>query len=168
MEGIDFKNMDNKTKAQVAVTSVLVLVFVFVLGNSIKTIISKGKKTNTPSSYVSPDAFKEIVKRDMQDAKQITVANGSELYKAVKEESEKQDWGRDPFSKRAALSGGPVSISGLKLEGILYHYGKNPSALINGEVVSEGDMIGGIKIVEIRKDAVIVNDGKEDYKLSLW
>ena len=167
MEMIDLKNLDNKSKIQLGVTSLLILVFVFIMGKSIKTIISKTRKPKGNSSYITPGAFKEIMKRDMQAAG-AEKPDSSQAYENVIKEEEGISWGRDPFSKRSALEGGPVSVSGLKLEGILWHHDAEPNAIINGEVLSAGDNIGGLKVVEIQKDAVIVNDGEKNYKLTLW
>ena len=163
----DFNNLDSKTKIEIVVTSVMVLALIVILANSIK-VIFKSKNLAKPASYVSAEAFKEIIKRDATAAVDMNQEIGLDRYqKAIKDE-DSIPWGRDPFSKKAAIAGGDLAISDLKLEGILFHYGNVPRAIINGELVGEGDRIGSITVVKISKDDVIVTDGDKDYKLQLW
>jgi type II secretory pathway component PulC len=51
------------------------------------------------------------------------------------------------FSCRALVSNEQV-----KLTGILYS--DNPSAIVDGEIVKEGDMINGAKVIKIHRDKV--------------
>jgi hypothetical protein len=69
------------------------------------------------------------------------------------------EWGRDPFSKpfegnanaSVAVSRGPER----KLTGIIY--GKSDRiAIINGEMVKEGSMVGDQKLMTIRKRSIVL------------
>ena len=52
-----------------------------------------------------------------------------------------------------ALHRAVVSQKNVALTGILYSE-DNPSAIIGGAIVKEGDMIGDVKVVKIRKNIV--------------
>lgn len=61
-----------------------------------------------------------------------------------------------------ALARGP--LFGLHIQGILWDPEK-PIALINGEEVVPGSQIGGVKIVRIRNDQIIVEKDGLEYTL---
>jgi len=166
MEKIDLKNLDNKSKVQIAVTSVLVVAFIIILINSISTILRK--RYPPKPAPISPGTFKEIVKRDIGMASKMADIQESYEYTDPMKSQEDEPWGRDPFSEEAALKGSELAVSDLKLEGILCHHGKAPTAIINGEIVGKGDKIGGTTVVSIDKDSIIVSDGSKNYKLNLW
>ena len=72
-------------------------------------------------------------------------------------------WGRNPFvPKQAPIAPGAE----LSLDGIMWHEA-NPKAMINGIIVGVGDKIGPNKIVSIKKDRVLLNDGIEDFAIRL-
>ena len=120
MEMIDFKNLDNKQKTQIAITAFLVITLIFIIGNSIKTITSSEKGVKE-SKIITPDKFKEIISSTKDKS---SVASSEDIpsnkYKKEIESIEAAGWGRDPFSKRGALLGGGEFISNFKLEGILW------------------------------------------------
>jgi len=165
METIDFKNLDKKAKTEIVVTSVMVLAFVFILVNNLKTIAKKRKSVQP--ARISTAALQEIARRDASvpaAVGEIELGRKDEIEKLTKD----VPWGRDPFSEKEAFLGGDIAVSDLKLEGILWHHGSQPNALINGEIVSKGDKIGNVEVLVIEKDTVIVTDGKKNYKLQLW
>ncbi|MFH1856299.1 MAG: hypothetical protein ABH836_03590 [Candidatus Omnitrophota bacterium] len=49
-----------------------------------------------------------------------------------------------------------TSVSDIKLEGIVWDTGGKSLAIINGDMVQEGDLIGGNKIEKIFPDRVII------------
>ena len=72
-------------------------------------------------------------------------------------------WGRDPFTiSRVSAPAAP----GLQLGGIVYDI-KDSYALINDEVLHTGDEVSGNKVIEIKQDRVILNDGIKDFELKL-
>lgn len=81
---------------------------------------------------------------------------------------------RDPFVRPGAhsstnsLSGREESFnqSDLELRGILWH-NKFPSAVISGEVVQVGNMLGRFRVKRILKKQVILFSGKEKIVLHL-
>ena len=166
MEIVDFKNLDNKQKAQIAVTAFLIIAFIFIMGNSIKNIISPGTGSKE-SKIITPDKFKEIISSTKDKSSVTSDDIASIKYKEEIASIEATDWGRDPFSKRIALLGGSEFISDFRLEGILWDDNAKPTAIVNGKIVREGDKIDSAKIVQIQKDSVIINDGSKDYRLHL-
>lgn len=69
-----------------------------------------------------------------------------------------RDWGRDPFSRPFEGKTSPAASSvvrGSGLTGIIY--GRNARiAIIDGETYREGSMVGGRKMVDIRKRSVVL------------
>ena len=67
-----------------------------------------------------------------------------------------------PAVKGAAVSCKTVvSNKQLKLTGILYS--DDPSAIVNGEIVKEGDMINGAKVIKIYRDKVEFEEDGEKW-----
>ena len=56
--------------------------------------------------------------------------------------------------------------SSLSLNGIIWDK-KNPKAMLGDAFVKKGDTVGGNKVVDIKKDRVILNDGSKDFELNL-
>ncbi len=81
------------------------------------------------------------------------------------------DWGENPFmaNRQPAASGSASAAemeSDLVLNGILWD-SKNPSAVVNNQVVGVGDPLGPWKVVEILKDRVILSDGASTQTLTV-
>lgn len=81
---------------------------------------------------------------------------------------------RDPFVPLVSEGGVYISdaygISGIKdirLEGIVWDEAKGSIAIINGEIVREGQKIGAAEILRIEKDTVIFNIDGEETRLNL-
>ena len=72
-------------------------------------------------------------------------------------------WGRNPFVPKAAPE---IKGSDIILDGIMWDK-ENPKAIINNAIVGIGDEIKGNRIIEIEKESVTLNDGTEDFTLSL-
>jgi hypothetical protein len=73
---------------------------------------------------------------------------------------------RDPFVPLAAGTAEDGRSSGLSLEGIIYDPPMNSVVVIGAHPYKVGDEIQDGKIVEIRRDRVIVDIGNE--KKTLW
>lgn len=76
---------------------------------------------------------------------------------------------RDPFIPLVGKGRGPLytkvavdSEEGIYLEGIVWDPGGVSVAIINGEIVTEGGLVGDFKVKKIRREGVIlVKDGEE-------
>jgi len=64
---------------------------------------------------------------------------------------------RDVFLPKSAQSG---------LVGIIWDK-TSPKAMIGDNIVGIGDMVDGSRVVDIKEDSVILNDGSKDYELKL-
>jgi len=103
----------------------------------------------------------------------ICVIVGSEIF--AEEEFRYNPKGkRDPFIPLISESGGYASdayeasaAEDIRLEGIVWDEVKGSIAIINGEIVKEGDAMGSIKILKINKDSVIFDVGGENVKIGL-
>lgn len=165
MKKLDLKNLDKKTKIEIAITSVMVIALVIILGNSIKTIL-RAKRTVKPPP-IAPVALMEIARRDISIS-----ARSEQIEKAYREAETRRaekdiPWGRDPFDMKISLPESDWGVAGIKLEGIMWDE-KEPYAIINGEVVKKGDKLGKNTVIQIEKDAVIISDGTKGYRLRVW
>lgn len=96
--------------------------------------------------------------------------SGLEAMLELQEERAAGDWGRDPFRGRPAEEEEPETapepgereeVSGLILRGIASMNGAK-QALIGAEVLSEGEMVQGYKVVAIEESRVIlIKEGRE-------
>lgn len=72
---------------------------------------------------------------------------------------------KDPF-KRLELTDFPLEFSDLVLSGIIFEE-EMPTALINGQILKEGDRISVFRVEEIRRNSVILTSGDDQYTLRL-
>ena len=59
----------------------------------------------------------------------------------------------------------PTGVAGLALQGIVYEKGGASYALINGEVVREGEEVEGVKVLKIDADAVTIQAEEQTHRL---
>lgn len=86
-----------------------------------------------------------------------------EQRRGLKKRSNYKNWGRNPF----IITKTPVSDSSrLSIGGIVYDE-KDICALVNDQVVRAGDEVNGNRVVDIKPDRVILNDGNKDIELKL-
>lgn len=142
--------LQKKDKIQIGITTSLVVVLLFVLGG----IGRQGKRSRSHGKgpvfpIVQPIALKE-------NRNQGTI-------RALKEETKKMGVPRDPFSRQIVSA---VTARGLSLSGIAWDQ-EDPTAIIDSRIVRVGDEIGGYVVTEIRKDAVVLNNGTENLELKL-
>lgn len=91
------------------------------------------------------------------------LAGSLEQRRGQRKRSTYKNWGRTPF----IITKTPVSDSSrLSIGGIVYDE-KDICALINDQVVHVGDQVNENRVVDIRRDRVILNDGKKDFELKL-
>ncbi|NQT06641.1 MAG: hypothetical protein HQ575_03775 [Candidatus Omnitrophica bacterium] len=96
----------------------------------------------------------------------------AEIVNAAKERIQKKrsavrtnfvGWRRNPFVPEIKLKEDVITLT---LNGILWDE-IMPRAIINSDVVDIGDVIEGNRIVAINHNNVILNDGTEDFTLTL-
>ena len=126
----------------------LIVIMLFVWMRSCAIVLKKGRlKSSTP------------VKLSLQQAEPQSKAV---LEPRTRPRSQFKEWGRSPFVLQKSKKYG----SGLILGGILWDK-DNPQAIINNQVVGLNDELEGYKIIEIRKDRVILSDGANKIELKL-
>ena len=81
---------------------------------------------------------------------------------------------RDPFVPLVSKDGVYVSdvygvrgIKDIRLEGIVWDKTKGSIAIINGEIIKQGQEIGSLKVLKIEKDAVIFDVNGEEVRIEL-
>lgn len=74
----------------------------------------------------------------------------------------------DPFDANIATDGSlqAGTDADFALEGIFWDE-ENPTAIIDGKAVHKNEKIGSCRIVDIKQNSVIVNDGSKDIELKL-
>lgn len=111
-------------------------------------------------------------KRPDSSLKPVRVIRGAEIQPAVpralgppakrRAKSAKYvNWGRNPFVPK-----GTERDTGLVLYGIMWEE-RWPKAMINGNIVGIGNRIGKNKVVDIKRESVILNDGTKNIILKL-
>jgi len=165
MKKIDIKNLDKKSRMEILATSALVIVFIIILGNSLKSISRPGRPAVVLPQAAKAD-FKEVVGKKSAITSEIKSQEGH--CEVTEEGGSGSDlpWGRDPFIAVDPSQAGNLAVSDLKLEGILWD-DKEPHAIINGTIFAKGNRIGKMTIVQISEDAVMVTDGNKQYRLEL-
>ena len=81
---------------------------------------------------------------------------------------------RDPFvplvSERGLYTSDAYGIGGIgdiRLEGIVWDDAEVSIAIVNGEIVEEGQEIGSVKVLKIEKDAVVFEVEREEVRIEL-
>lgn len=79
---------------------------------------------------------------------------------------------RDPFVPLVSKDGVYVSdvygirgIKDIRLEGIVWEKTKGSIAIINGEIIKEGQEIGSLKVLKIERDAVIFDVNGDEVRI---
>jgi len=136
----------DKKRLEIIITVILGIIFLVVSINAVLVAIKKTKQRNAAQVFFP---------------RSIPIAVKSPLTEVPEN---KPSWVRDPFSGKLYSSTSEIE---LHLEGILWDPEK-PAAIINGEVVKIGDKLtNGSRIITIKQNAVIVNDGERNIEIKL-
>ena len=140
--------MLKKELVQLGVTGVLVIVLIFALGNAAKkTSMRKSKNVSSKAKAVAAVLASSAEK---------PVNKG--LYDLLEQQAQLIELKRDPFTAAPIFSERTLQ-AGVDLTGILWDKDR-PLAIIDGEIVKKGAYVGDKTIVDIKKDRVILSDGK--------
>lgn len=137
-----------KKKIEIIATLILSLIFILALANSWGAI---RKKTGTNAAVTLARSFAGL----SEPAPQADSAKAGQ---------ENLQWVRCPFSGK--VYSGEEKSGDLKLIGIVWDK-FDPWAIINGNIVKPGAQIGRNKVIQIKEDRVILNNGVEDFELRL-
>ncbi|MBI4335518.1 MAG: hypothetical protein HY589_02575 [Candidatus Omnitrophica bacterium] len=133
-----------KEKVELIITLALAPVMIFIIARNITDV--KKKRDVFPRPRARPESVGTGVVPDREEPKRISSLS----------------WGRDPF----VFGGAKTAEGDLVLNGIVWDE-KNPSAIINGNIVNIGGEINGNIIVDIQRERVIVNKGGATYEMNL-
>ncbi len=141
-----------------------------VLGFAVLFIYGRNFFKSLPPSERGADDVSLEAEIDSSDI----IVSSSTLYedKGVSEERSVHGWGRDPFIEGASgnISDTDERISQRKTAKLLYGIALNENrrfAIINGQVLQEGDMIDGERVVKICREYVILEIDNKRYVLNL-
>ncbi len=147
----------NKEKNKLILAVVLVLIFIFVVINNFKP--KKVKRVQKAEEELN----KEIQKTDdKKKSGPLVLKKTTKVSKEIIEAQVKRKelaWGEDPFYNRNKRDAG--FRTGLVLTGISIGKDKKGFAIIDGEIVTVDDVIGGYSILAIEKGMVFIEKGRE-------
>lgn len=161
MKGIDLRNLDKKSKIELAITSAAVIILIIVLSNSIKSLL-RARKKPAAAPVIEAATIREMVGS-------ITIskrAHGKDAERREKILDDGRAWGRDPFLPWDFMGSLDAALFDIKLEGIMWDE-NNPNAVINGGIYEKGDNIGNMTILKIDKQSIVVSDGNKEYTIRL-
>jgi len=151
--------MRKKDLVQLGITGVLAIVLIFAISNAFK----KSQRRSLES--VKNVAFKKADAAAINSAKPLPVPESKDLYVLLEQQAKSMELRRDPFTAAPILSANSLQ-SGVNLTGILWEKAK-PLAIIDGEIVKKGERVGPKTVVDIKRDRVILSDGKVFTELKL-
>lgn len=143
---------DNKSRVKLAITAVLIIVFILIWANTIKVIQkrrpgAKRPDVSAPVSVVAP----------------APKAAEVPLVQLIDEEDDGLEWVRCPFCGKLYIDSGGGVVS---LSGILWDE-NDPKAVMNDEIVGVGDKVSKYTVISIDRNTVIISDGAKDIKILL-
>jgi hypothetical protein len=148
--------MSKKDLIQLGITGVLVVVLILAMSNaSKKAQLRKSKNALTKPVSLSAVAVNQVKSQP----------DSGNLYNSLEQQAKSIELKRDPFTAAPIVSE-KILQAGVDLTGILWDKDK-PLAIIDGNIVKKGANIGSKTVIDIKKDRVILSDGKELTELRL-
>ncbi|MCM8789998.1 MAG: hypothetical protein NC916_03160 [Candidatus Omnitrophica bacterium] len=141
--------MKKNNQIEIIITVLLVIILIIASANSFKLLKERFAKQKPSEQEVA-----------LPEVKPAQAKEGG-----APESGETFAWVRDPFSGkvyRDRTTGENI----LKLDGIIWDE-TQPLAMISGHILKPGDSVDNNKVVTIKKDRVILNDGSVDFELLL-
>ncbi len=159
----------DKERVKIIITGVLILVFIFAWGNTLKVIKKRSLTNAVPSMRKEPlngtnPGVSAII--NPLDKQVPSFTRFSEEPRTARQSPPDKGHvqGRCPFSGKTYFC--DEEIIGLKLMGIICDK-KASLAIINDNIVKVGDKIGVHTVVDIKLDRVILNNGSRNIELIL-
>ncbi|MBU1853792.1 MAG: hypothetical protein KJ957_07105 [Candidatus Omnitrophica bacterium] len=142
-----FKNLGKKERLELTITGIGIIFLIFLVIGNVQKIHKKKfliikANTEVVSSLSAPISF------DIPE---------------IEESDIKEGWGRDPFFLGPSMG---ATLEGLILNGIVWDK-DTPYAIINNNVVEVGEILGGVTIIEINQNSVVLEQEEETYTLKL-
>ncbi len=143
------KNLGKKERIELTITGIGVIFLIFLVLGNVQKIQAK-KRSMAKSGAAITSSMSVPISFEAPEIEESTI---------------KQGWGRDPFSS-GANTPEDIEFEGLVVNGIMWDK-DNPLAIINDDVVKVGDKLGDLKVVEITKTSVILEQNGERHTLGL-
>lgn len=139
------KDAESKKRIELTVTGIGVVILIFLVTSHMsKSGGSKGVSKNEVY-HTSESAMTSVTEPESWD---------------------KLRWGRDPFLLDASTNAQEEGVEDLSLNGIMPDK-QNPYAIINNEVVKLGDKVGGMTVIEINENSVVLDENGQRHTLEL-
>jgi len=159
--------MKKKDLIELSITSCLVMVLLFAVINGVKSVnrsrrlrMQAGQSVSEGSDNIKSGlSHQEIAQQASADSKDT-------LFNRLEEETKSLTLSRDPFFLGPSKVIESAELADLDLTGILWD-SKNPSAIINDTIVEVDGVINGRRVIEIKRESVILNDGTKNFELRL-
>ena len=145
-------------KKQIETIGVIVLIFILI-GTVARGILSV-KKTKAQVKQKITE-----LKNDQGTAQALPVPAPAETPQE-KTSKDSVSWEKDPFNYGREVTQTKVSGQSLKVKGVVWDE-KNPYAIVDGKIVKQGDKIGTVEIIEIRKKSVVIKEDSQMYEIFL-
>ncbi|MBL7151294.1 MAG: hypothetical protein ISS89_01710 [Candidatus Omnitrophica bacterium] len=156
--------MKKKSLIELVLTAILIVVLLFAVNNAIKRPKRSAPPAVNPGVKNIPLAADKIPKTKAAQAAMPV----KHQYQIQEEEGQKLELKRDPFAAIAPVvaKSQAAEASSITLSGILWDE-NNPLAIINNKVVKKADSVSGCRVIEIKRNSVVLNDGTRDFELKL-
>lgn len=147
----------DKNRTKIIITGVLIIIMILAWMNSLKILI---KRSNLNKAYQTTSSINKSMPSNILPvaAEEILVS------RRTFNEENNLDWKRCPFSGRNYSQ--QVSVEDLTISGIIWDE-VNPQTIINGQILSEGDSIGGFIVQKIEKQKVVLSSGTKTIELQI-
>lgn len=113
----------------------------------------------------APQAVSTVETQLLEDARFIGSVRATQTASEEQGGRWDQEWERDPFRAEETVSGS--SFENLALNGIFWDE-ESARAIVNGKTLRLGDSIDGYKLVEIRRNSVVLWTGEKNLQLSVF
>ncbi len=156
-ELLNLRNLSKKDKTQLVMLIVASVILIVIVASNFgeKGKISRKAESKRVEETVSKEALSRKKKREKKE-------KSPEVQAMFKEAGR-----NDPFLKPDERDEPGVFVRvSLKLSGIVSD-GERPFAVINDEIVGEGEMIGDKRILEIKDQSVVIQEGDRQYELTM-
>lgn len=107
-------------------------------------------------------AVKSAVSQRLDSPKEVSVVKTMPSYDRHFKRSKFTSWNRNPFVPVETAA----PVQNLVLSGIIWDKNK-PKAMIGDMIVGKGEEVSGNKVIDIKPDKVILNDGKRNFELKI-
>lgn len=161
--------MEKKEQIKSGITAVLIVIFVFALNysrESIKRINARRQKAGGPAALTNGKGNGQNVPGSEASVTPSPPAGEKDIYGYLEQQAKGLKLKKDPFSPEPRLPETKDAPLILDLSGIVWEE-ESPKAIINGNIVTAGDMVGTSKVIEIKQDRVIMSDGITMFELKI-